>query len=299
MSARRIRSIKPELPESESIGRLSRDGRLLFILLFTLADDDGRLRGASRLIASQLYPYDEDAAGLIDGWLAEVEREGLIVRYEVAGARYASITGWKKHQKIDKPSASKLPPPSEPSKTIPRDFDDHSAKPRETSTTDQYLDLDPERKGTGNQDLESSLRSVSSPAAPVCDAPVLGGQEFEVLELQAWPEAEGEQRVSKRCSPADDAGFERFWAAYPKKAGKGDARNAWKKARSKASLEQILNALAAQRFSPEERYQPHPATWLNGERWLDEGSTGDPVLRAAGLLDERKSETVPDFLRLT
>ncbi len=44
----RIRSIKPEFPQSESMGNVSRDARLTFIQLWTLADDSGRLRGSSR-----------------------------------------------------------------------------------------------------------------------------------------------------------------------------------------------------------------------------------------------------------
>ena len=54
----RIRTIKPEFPQSESVGRLSREARLLFLLLFTLVDDAGRSRAASRMLASVLYPYD-------------------------------------------------------------------------------------------------------------------------------------------------------------------------------------------------------------------------------------------------
>jgi hypothetical protein len=71
----RIRTIKPEFPQSESMGNVSRDARLLFVLLWTLCDDSGRTRAASRMLASLLYPYDDDAPGLIDGWLGELERE--------------------------------------------------------------------------------------------------------------------------------------------------------------------------------------------------------------------------------
>jgi hypothetical protein len=63
----RIRTIKPEFPQSESVGRLSRDARLLFIQLWTVCDDSGRARGSSRMLASLLYPYDTDVLGLIDG----------------------------------------------------------------------------------------------------------------------------------------------------------------------------------------------------------------------------------------
>lgn len=107
----RIRTIKPEFPQSESMGRVSRESRLCFVLLWTLADDSGRLRGNSRMLASLLYPYDDDAKKHIDGWLEQLSSEGCITRYEVDGTSYISIDNWASHQKIDKPSASKLPAP--------------------------------------------------------------------------------------------------------------------------------------------------------------------------------------------
>ena len=62
------------------------------------------------MLASLLYPYDDDVPGLIDGWLGELEREGCIRRYEVDGSIYLELCNWLKHQKIDKPSKSRLPP---------------------------------------------------------------------------------------------------------------------------------------------------------------------------------------------
>jgi hypothetical protein len=116
----RIRSIKPEFPQSETIGRLSRDARLLFVQLWTFADDSGRARGAFQLLASMLFPYDSDAPELIGGWLSELEREGCIIQYEVDGSKYLQISNWLKHQKIEKPSASKIPSLPEPSPKPPR-----------------------------------------------------------------------------------------------------------------------------------------------------------------------------------
>lgn len=132
----RIRSIKPELPQSESMGNVSRDARLTFIQLFTLADDEGRLRGNSRMLASLLFPYDDGEDGRprttgkdVEAWMVELEREGCIVRYQIDGAAYVQIANWLIHQKIDKPSKSKIPPFDESSRTL--------ANPREVSSEDQ------------------------------------------------------------------------------------------------------------------------------------------------------------------
>ena len=141
----RIRTIKPEFPHSESMGRVSRDARLTFILLWTLSDDSGRLRGSSRMLASLLFPYDDDAKDLIDAWLSELERESCIARYMIAGTSYLQVCNWSKHQKIDKPSGSKIPPPEEGSRIL--------SNPREVSSGDQGSG-----KGSRIKDLLRRLR---------------------------------------------------------------------------------------------------------------------------------------------
>src|SRR5689334_1625155 len=113
----RIRTIKPEFQQSQSMARVSREARLAFILLWPFADDSGRARGNSRMLASALFPYDDDAPRLLDGWLAELEREHCVVRYSINGDDYLQVVNFQKHQRIDKPSPSKIPP-----------FDDPSAK---------------------------------------------------------------------------------------------------------------------------------------------------------------------------
>lgn len=121
----RIRTIKPEFPQSQSMGKVSRDARLLFIELWTIADDEGRTRAASRMLASLLFPYDDDAPSLIEGWLSELEGVGCIVRYTIEGDDYLEVCKWSDHQKIDRPSKSKFPP----SRGL--------ASPRERSSLDQ------------------------------------------------------------------------------------------------------------------------------------------------------------------
>ena len=132
----RIRTIKPEFPQSESMGRVSREARLLFVLLWTVADDAGRLRAAPRLLAGLLYPFDDDAPGLVSGWLDELEREGCVYRYEHGGTHYLEIVKWLDHQKIDKATPSRFPdPPRAPSRAF-ANFREGSAKPREPSASD-------------------------------------------------------------------------------------------------------------------------------------------------------------------
>lgn len=112
----RIRTIKPEFPHSESMGRVSRDARLLFVQLWTICDDSGRTRASSRMLASLLFPYDDDAPSLLAGWLAELAGEGCIDLYQVEGSSYLSVRNWSKHQRIDRPSKPMFPDPIEGSR---------------------------------------------------------------------------------------------------------------------------------------------------------------------------------------
>jgi hypothetical protein len=153
----RIRSIKPEFPQSETMGRVSRESRLLFLQLFTVADDEGRLRGNSRMLASLLYPYDDDSRDLIEGWLGELESVGAIRRYVVEGDSYIDIPNWLKHQKIDHPSKSKFPAYSEEFANIRED----SRKLAWDQGRDRIG-----REGTGSVLAETAKPKKAKPAIP-------------------------------------------------------------------------------------------------------------------------------------
>jgi hypothetical protein len=107
----RIRTIKPEFQQSGSMGRVSRDARLLFILLWPMCDDAGRTRADPKMLAGALFPYDDDAREMIVEWLFELERQESIQLYQVNDDAYLQIVKWDDHQKIDHPSRSKFPSP--------------------------------------------------------------------------------------------------------------------------------------------------------------------------------------------
>lgn len=82
--------------------------------------------------------------------------------------------------------------------------------------------------------------------------------------------------VPTRPDPTKE--FDRFWTAYPRKVAKGQARRAWtgavKKVDDPTSLVTAARAFAKTVRNSDEKFIPHPATWLNGERWADtDGST--------------------------
>ena len=67
--------------------------------------------------------------------------------------------------------------------------------------------------------------------------------------------------------------FDRFWEAYPRKAGKEEARKAFQRVDVPVGV--LVDAVSVQRKSAQwqkegGRYVPFPANWLNQRRWEDQ-----------------------------
>lgn len=93
------------------------------------------------------------------------------------------------------------------------------------------------------------------------------------------------------------SGFDDWWAAYPNKVGKADARRAFERARRKATLADLIAGL--RRYidhKPPDRPWCNPATWLNGERWLDEPARTIAPTQPRSTGGARASRSTPDPL---
>jgi len=125
--------------------------------------------------------------------------------------------------------------------------------------------------------FEPSSEPKKPPIAPQGARELFEGQSF--LHVPAQP------------LPATNQDFERWWAAYPRKVGKEAAKRSWLKALKSAKRpEVLLEALAKAIWSDDAKFIPHPATWLNQGRWMDEveASVGaDAPLSEADLWRQR------------
>lgn len=146
----RIRTVKPEFWTDEKVVECSIPARLLFIGLFNFANDKGCLERSPKRIKMQVFPADViDCEPLI----GELITHGLLMEYTVSGNRYLQIKGFSKHQKINRPSVSKIPVPdefSEPGTPSPP----HSLPVQQQLTEDPVNDHDVcsdggEREGKG------------------------------------------------------------------------------------------------------------------------------------------------------
>ncbi len=117
-----IRSIKPEFWASEQIGECSSNAGLLFIGISKLpmiAASIPRSQSSSRP-----FPFDDITGAQVSGWIGELLRVGLLRRMEDKGILYLVVTGWKTHQKIDRPQKKWVYPNPE---DFPEQFDEGSS----------------------------------------------------------------------------------------------------------------------------------------------------------------------------
>ncbi len=107
----RIRTIKPEAFESESLAECSVTAERTFFGLLTQADDEGRHRDHPAIIAGRLWALrPEHTAAHVARDLDELAAAGLICRYDGCDGRtWLHVVTWQQHQKINKPTDSRLP----------------------------------------------------------------------------------------------------------------------------------------------------------------------------------------------
>lgn len=161
----RIRTIKPEFFTSLTVADLTPEQRLTFIGLWTHCDDEGRAVDDARLIKAAVWPLDDRTAADVEGDLRALTERSLINRYTLSRKPYLAVTGWREHQRINRPTPSRLPAPEQGETTPP---------PQPTSTNDDsppahaYLSEDsrPERnreQGTRNREQETSEAAPQLP----------------------------------------------------------------------------------------------------------------------------------------
>ncbi|WP_438296483.1 hypothetical protein [Streptomyces sp. HUAS TT7] len=107
----RIRTIKPEAFASESLAAVSLSAERTFFGLLTQADDHGRYRDQTAVIAGLLWSLRPEHGPMgVEDDLNQLDIAGLICRYEGAdGKRYLHIVTFALHQKVNRPSGVRHP----------------------------------------------------------------------------------------------------------------------------------------------------------------------------------------------
>lgn len=128
----RIRTIKPEFWQNESLAKLSEHARLMAIALLNNADDEGYFLANHLLVRAACFPFEEDSKKVLRS-IQELSRVSYIEVRSCDGKDIGRICKFLQHQRIDKPQKSRLSDcfakfsgNGDDSKNVPRTFQDDS-----------------------------------------------------------------------------------------------------------------------------------------------------------------------------
>jgi hypothetical protein len=102
-----------------------------------------------------VWPLDDRTAADVERDLGALTEASLIVRYTLNRKRYLAVTGWREHQRISRPSKSKIPSPDEGDPTPPTCAYEPSLNPHGALTEDSAQERNREQ-GTGNREKNTS-----------------------------------------------------------------------------------------------------------------------------------------------
>ena len=103
----RIRTIKPDFWLDEDLASLSAEANLLAIGLLNQSDDEGYFKANPMLLKAAIFPLRETSV-TIHCLLSELSRIGYLELFEGSdGKQYGLVKNFLKHQKINRPTASK------------------------------------------------------------------------------------------------------------------------------------------------------------------------------------------------
>lgn len=245
----RSRNIKPAFFENELLGELPALDRLAFIGMWTVADFKGCFEYRPKRLKLKLLPYDDcDIEKIID----RLESKGFIKKYAFDNNDYIKIINFLVHQNPhikEKSAGSKIPDIDITNKPV----------------------LAPNKNGTSRADslllIPDSLKPHPDSLKKRGDGLIFGS--INDLDIQPFDMS----NVSSIEDVMLNQDFEVFWASYPKKTKKEDARQAWEKI--KPNLNIILQALKWQRESKEwfkeyGKFIPSAKNYILDRRWTDE-----------------------------
>lgn len=111
-----------------------------------------------------------------------------------------------------------------------------------------------------SRDITSKAETLSPPLSP---------------QTPQTPPHTRESITTREAKAREDASFAKFWASYPRKTAKEDARKAfakaWKALPPSGGDEILAGGLERAKAGwVDAQFIPHAATWLNGKRWQDE-----------------------------
>ena len=210
----RIRAVKPETWVSETLAEVSVTAMLTFIATTNHADDFGRHRDNAAILAGLIWPLRAAHTAVhVEDDLQQLENAGAICRYTGCdGRRYLHYPTWFNHQKIDKPSASRLP-------ACPHHTPERCGACKGPCT--RRTDSSPTATGGFGEASPNAPRALDLPARPASTPPADQGQ-APAPQQDALVDL-GAPGIRSGDKVAGQAGFSEASPKAPRNLGEGSA----------------------------------------------------------------------------
>ena len=229
----RKRMIDPDIWASEQFASLTRDARLLFIGMFSNADDYGRLKVTPKWLKMNIFPGDMIEDNDIVSWRGELEQAkdesgvALVSLYESGGKVFGFLPGFEKTQsrykkfdpKYPTPPLEWLPPLSEEEQKkvgVDGTKKTPNSKPSDTKKTLSDTQAPPEshpiarnrnRKGEGGRGFGKNQDLPPLPPPQVADAPAADESQDPEPDIPDPVKILREQEERRKKKHRDDGYF--------------------------------------------------------------------------------------------
>lgn len=229
--------------------------------LLVAACCDQSLSPAARAVLAQILDHYNSRTGQCTPSLDRLARtSGLSRRSAIRGVNELCEAGWIERDRSVREGG--------------RSFLSNSFRPtfeRGRDTVDLVTALSP-----------PSVSPVTTSEAGGGDNPDTRGGDNPDTDLVTGLSPKPSKRTKEgrtKSESIDDAAFDRFWTAFPRKVGKGAARSVFQRVLSKDQVTADELTAGAERYAAatlgkDPEFIAHPKTWLNAERWTDEPVRG-------------------------
>ena len=198
----RIRTIKPEFWQSESLAQCSPHARLLAIALLQLCDKNGVFLNVPMQVHAHAFPWESEVN--IQALLGELEGVGYVNLYRVDGKRYGFIPGFCTHQRIQGKEAQSA---------------GHYPLPNQADTEGKQRGVPGEYSGDSRGDTGKGKEREKERE-----------KENPLVDSDEPTDTQAKAKSAKNDTPPE---FETLWSEYPQREGPNPKRDALKAYRAR------------------------------------------------------------------
>ena len=159
----RRRMIDPNIWESEDFSSLSMMERLLWVGMFSLADDEGRGRASASYLNIKVFPYDRLDDEEIEKGINHIKDVMSVTLYRNGDKRYYQMDHWDEWQSISHPTPSKIPSPLHEDSRVAPEYSRVSPEDSRVSLEDSILSQVNIKENKIKEYKSSQVNSDSTP----------------------------------------------------------------------------------------------------------------------------------------